>query len=1194
MLFSEKFRYIRGEIDFKPIRRMLKITFALIYFTGLHVSARSFSQVISLNVRNAPIKNVIKDIRRETGYTFFYPSGLIPKNERVTIQVRNASIDDVLKQCFYDLPFEYRIVDKTIVIREKKVITPEVVHPKKEIKVFEFPVKGKVLDENGLPLAGATIKEKGRQNATTTDGNGDFSINVTDEKSLLEISFIGYNTLEFPVSRTQDVKINLTRSKSAAEEVVIVGYGTQKKSTKTGSVDQINRAEIVNTPTTNLQNMLVGKVAGFTAIQRSGKPGAEQGAFYIRGLSTEVGSTSPLILVDDIEYDFAQFNAIDPNEVESVTVLKDAAATAIYGIKGANGAVLVTTRRGTSGRPRVTFKTQTALQFQVQPLKPLDSYESALLWNQAIANRNAYNVQNALPGGPAAVITPPKFSSADLDHYKNGTDPYGHPNIDWYNTLFKKSSLLTTNNVDVTGGGDRIKYFISLGMMHQNGGLKTFNPPSYYEKDNINNNYYFKRYNFRSNVDINATKNLTFKADISGNMQEQNEPAAVSNAFNEIMYAFGGVMPWSYAISNPDGSYGYTNNSLTGSIDGNANNIIARLALGGYDRNFVNQFNINLNGTQKLDALTKGLSLRTSLAYTNNTNLSRTMSRGAIPAFYYTPASGTTPENYLPRDPNIYRLAPLTLSGSQGAYLARTTFQTALNYSRSFKRHSTGGLLLYNRTSESFQTGVASTNMIPENFIGYTSRFNYSYADKYLLELSGAYNGTSRFEEKFGFFPAVSIGYNLAKENFFTNNIRFVNNLKFRASWGKAGSNSIGGQYAYLYFDAFGRFIAPAQVPVNSRYGYDVYNFGLTSNPSNGISEVKLGNKDISWQVEEKQNIGLDFSMFGDKLTGTVDYFNNTRSSILYVRQSVPSYYGLSPSILPPVNLGIVNNRGVDIEIRYRNNIGSLGYSVSGLYSMARNTILQWDEPPKRYPWLVRTGNSIGVEQLYIHEGFYSQSEADAARAEAISLQTNPNLKRSVAVPVGVIPIAGMLKYKDLNEDGIIDINDRAYSGNPNVPISTASMSLGLNYKGFSMNLLFQGAWNYNLRLNSNAADIFRTAFQPIHQNAWTPETASSASYPILLAPILPYSSAEQASTFWSMDTWYLRFRSFDIGYDVNPAFFKNLRASSARIFLNASNIFTWSNIRKRYQIDPEATNASSSTPYPQQRIVNAGLNVTF
>jgi TonB-linked SusC/RagA family outer membrane protein len=1052
-------------------------------------------------------------------------------------------------------------------------------------------IKGYIKDTEGNAMLGVNIVEKSKNKAVVSDVTGFFSITVSNSNASLVFSLIGYSTQTVKANNTATMQVVLVKSFTSGDDVMIIGYGTQKKSTKTGAIDQIKREEILRTPTTNLQNMLVGKLSGFTAIQRTGKPGAEEGRFYIRGISTEVGSTNPLILVDDIEYDFAQFNAIDPNEVESVTVLKDASATAIYGIKGANGAVLVTTRRGTGGKPRITFKTQTAWQFQVQPLKPLDSYESALLWNQALENRNTYNVHNALPGGAAAVITPPKFTQADLDHYKNGTDPYGHPNINWYETLFKKSSIMTTNNIDISGGGDKIKYFVSLGYLHQNGALRSFSPPSYYQKDDVNNNYYYKRYNFRSNLDIIASKTLTLKADLSGNLQEQNEPAAVSNAYNEIMYAFGGVMPWSYAITNPDGSYGYTNSGLTGSIDGNNNNIIARMALGGYSRNLTNQFNLNLNGTQKLDMLTKGLSLRTAIAYTNNSSLNRTMSRSAIPAFYYTPG---TPDVYLPRDPNIFRLSPLSLGGSQGGYLARTTFQTTLNYGRTFGRHNTGGLLLYNRTSESLQTGNAETNMIPENFIGYTARFNYGYDDKYLFEVSGAYNGTSRFLDKFGFFPAVSVGYNIAKENFFADNINVINTLKLRASWGKVGSNSIGNQFAYIYFDAFGRFIAPSTAPVLSQYGFNTYNFGLTSNPANGITETKLSNRDITWQVEDKKNFGIDLVAIKNKLAVTFDLFNNTRSQILYVRQSVPQFYGLTSSLLPPVNLGKVNNKGFDMEVRYNDKIGKLGYSVTAIYSKAKNKIIQWDEPPKRFDWLVRTGNSIGVEQLYIHDGFYTQAEADIARTEAITLQTNPNFKRTIGVPTGVIPIAGMIKYKDLNGDGVIDINDRSYTGNPNVPISTASMGMGFTYKRFSFNFLFQGAWDFNLRLNSNSADIFRAAFQPIHKDAWTPTNNVNPAYPILLSPILTYSSAEQGSTFWSINTWYLRLRSIDLGYDINKKFAKKVHAESARVFVNASNIYTWSNIRKRYQIDPEAANASSSTPYPQQRIVNVGVTVTF
>lgn len=569
------------------------------------------------------------------------------------------------------------------------------------------------------------------------------------------------------------------------DDVIVVGYGRQKKITKTAAISQIKGDEVRRVPSASLQNTLSGKVPGFFSVQRSGQPGADGADFYVRGISTFAeNSQQPYILVDDVEYSYAQFSRIDPNEVESITILKDAGSTAIYGIKGANGVILVTTRRGQTGRPKINFKSQVGFQVPVKPMKFLNAYETALLRNEALANEG-----RAL-----------QFTREDLDHFKNGTDPYRHPDIDWYDVLIRKYSLMTTNNVDLSGGNDKVKYFVSLGHLWQNGDIKDFKAPSIYKDDNLNNNYYFKRYNFRSNLDISATKSLNFKLDLSGNYEERNSPALGGWGVFYEMSHYEQLSPFAYNIYNPDGTYGFSNGSLIPKpAEGNANNIIGRIAMAGYNRVFGNQMNINLSGVQKLDAITRGLTLRVTTAFSNVNYSTRSLSRGnGFPSFGYNSVTNI----YTPRDPNLYRVAPLNLAYNGGTPIRTLTLQGALTYNRTFGRHNIGSLLLYN-----LNTQAAPASYIPSKLKGYTYRLTYNYKEKYLFEANGAYNGTDRFvtQNRYGFFPAVFAGYNIAEEGFFTKTLPFVDQLKFRGSWGIVGDDAVSAGSRYLYEEVYNR-----------------------------------------------------------------------------------------------------------------------------------------------------------------------------------------------------------------------------------------------------------------------------------------------------------------------------------------------------------------------------------------------------
>lgn len=1019
-------------------------------------------------------------------------------------------------------------------------------------------VQGVVYNSEGAPEAKVNVAVKNSKIGVSTDDQGRFILSNVPPKGILVISAVGFTTQELPIQGRTNFTINLQQSSQDMDQVVVVGYGTQRKVTKTGSISDIKGEEIRRTPSASIQNTLSGRLPGFFSVQRSGRPGADGADFFIRGVSTFAeNSQQPYILVDDIEFSYSQFSRIDPNEVESITVLKDAATTAIYGIKGANGVILVTTRRGKNGKPKIGFRSQTGFQVPVKPMKFLNSYDAAVLTNQALAN-----------DGLA-----PRFSQDDLNKFKDGSSPYTHPDVNWYDEIIKKYTLMSTNNLDISGGAGRVKYFVSLGYLWQNGITKSFTPPAQYKDDNINKDYYYKRYNFRSNLDITATNTLNFKLDVSGNAEERNQPSVAGAGIFYDLAHYEELPPFAYPMYNPDGSYGFNGNpNVAVSPEFKSNNVIGRLALGGYNRDFGNQLNINLSGVQKLDVLTKGLSFRVTTAYTSINMSNRTLSRGnAFPSFAYNPNTNV----YTPRtvDGAInFRVAPLSLSYSAGSPVKRITSQAALNYTRSFGDHNVGGLLLYNRSSESFSTGDRNTNYIPSNLIGFTYRATYNYKQKYMFELNGANNGTNRFvtQKRYGFFPAVSVGYNIAEENFFKKSLSFIDLFKLRGSWGIVGDDGVSAGSRYLYEEVYNRTAGIAF-------------FGESPNSMAGISEGFLGNNDVTWQKERKMNVGADFSFFDKHFSGSVDVFDNYRFDILRARQTVPLLFGINTSNIPPVNLGKVSNKGFEIELNYRGRIRQMEINIRGTYSYAKNKILEIDEPPAKYPWMQQTGTSIGTSRMFIWDGFY-QDSADIANS---------------AKPSGVIK-PGYLKYRDLNGDKLIDDFDKAYMGNPNIPNTNIGLNLGFNYKGFSLNALFQAATGYNFHVGWRLVNPFKANLQPLHQQYWTPGKGNDAAFPLITTTfngtyMSPSTNATNLSTFWSMKAHYIRFRSLEIGYSLPKKWIDKLGMEDFRLVASGFNLYTWSNVFKKYFYDPETiANVGDVNygTYPQQRIYNLGVNI--
>lgn len=997
-------------------------------------------------------------------------------------------------------------------------------------------IKGIVKDMSG-PVPGATVIEKGMPtNGAITNAKGLFSITLKGNSHTLIFRSVGYLEQERSTEEGSWLEVILQSKSMGLDEVQVIGYGTVKRITNTGAVSSIKGEKIRRIPTASVQNTLQGKLPGFFSQQRSGQPGKDASDFYIRGVSSlNPAGNRPLIIVDGIQYTYEQLSQINVNEIESISILKDASTTALYGIKGANGVLVVTTRRGELGKPKVNVRVETGLQTPVHVPQFLNAYQTAMLRNEALSNDGL----------------PPQFSQQDLDLFKNHEDPYGHPDVNWYDVAFRSFTQQANTNIDISGGTKTVKYFISGGYLWQNGLLNDFtNKHSPY-----NSNYYYRRYNFRTNLDVQATQNLSLRLDLTGRFGVINQPAAQlyighDNNIINFLYNYNNITPFAAPILNPDGSYAYaygtTNSGPT---------VNALLGTKGYERTRRTDFNILFGGTEKLDFILPGLAFKAQVAYASTGDAARTLWRpGDPPTFHYNPKDGS----YTVNSDHRYRLDGFVLSPGNNLFNSTVNWQAFLTYDKTFGSHHVSALLLYNKDSRTYSAEV------PVHTTGYSTRISYDFKKRYLLDFDMAYNGSDRFSagHRFGWFPAVSAGWNISEEPFFKDRFPVFTLFKLRASYGLVGSDAILGN-RYLYDQVY-----------NRSAGYSFGTSAASSYNTTGIREGSLGNDNITWEKGKKADVGVDINMFKGKLSLTIDYFNDLRYDQLISRGAVSGILGVG---VPPANLGKVRNKGYDGEVIWKDNIGRVQYTIDYVFSHAKNKILYMDEPAPRYPWLAATGHPIGQSFGYTWIGFYENDE-DVARS------AKPDLP-------GIQP--GDLKYKDLNGDGIIDENDKSAIGFPNLPNTTMGLTLGIAYKGFYATTLFQTSFNYSFRIVGTGIEPFQSQLQPIHLKRWTPETADKAKFPRLttLSSTIN-SSAAFPSSFWLINARYLRLKTLEIGYQL-PSRWLPLKLTNVRLYLSAYNLFTWTNF-DLYQQDAEVNSGSVGDNYPNMRVLNVGVGITF
>lgn len=998
------------------------------------------------------------------------------------------------------------------------------------VSAQDLVVKGIVLDKNnGEPLIGATVLVKGTTIGVVTDLDGNFSLKVPAKDVQLSISYIGFEAQTVTPVFGKKMKIELgTDAAVALDEVVVVAFGTQKKESMVGSISTVKSKTLTTVPASNLTQSLAGKASGVTIVQSSGEIGRDEADIYIRGKATFANeNTKPLIVVDGIiRESFAQ---IDPNEIESINILKDASATAVYGVKGANGVIIVTTKRGVVGKPEVSITSQVAVNVPIRLYKPLDAYRSALLRNEMLNN-----------GGQQA-----EYSATDLMKYRTKVSPYTHPDVDWMDEIMKSGSIQQQYNVNVRGGTKSMRYFVSGGFFNQN---------SPFKGDNITN---FNRYNFRSNLDFDITKDLSASINIGARIEDRHYPTSMQYSSWDIYHAAIANSGRKYPAFNMDGSYGG---------DKDYSNIHALIRDSGEFKENRNVLEAGLNLTYKLSWLLPGLAIRGQVAYDDDSKHGKIYRKEVATYQYLYPT-----DTYIMHGEN----RPLRWDWQYVDNFRKIYLEGGLTYEHDFRKHNVSALILFNRLSHGYNVDLPYASQ------GMVGRFVYGYDTRYLAEVNFGYNGSENFAKgkRYGLFPSFALGWVISNEPFYkkSNISKIMNSLKIRGSLGWVGNDRVWAYDPVANTSTEARFIYLQQYEyVDTSNTDNSYIFGIGDNRVQGIRQGRVANKDVSWETSRKLNIGLEAGLFNNALTFNIDYFHERRSDILTQVQTMPSYVG---TVFSPANIGIVQNQGVELEVNHSRFIGpDFSYSIKGNMSFARNKVIDMGTPLGVLLYQRPEGYPIDTPLKLITLGYFQDYDDIERSPSQLALEGNTEVH------------PGDLKYKDINGDGVIDRADFIRTGYPLVPEIQYGINLSLSYKGFDVGVLFQGSTHVSFDKNWEAMWAFSNGDNVYdkHWSYWTPEMGdANAKYTQMYGK---YQNNEAGADYTLSDGSYIRLKNLDIGYTLPKKITEKAFIKTIRIYFSALNLATWA---KEPYLDPDNRDNRAAN-MPPMKAYNFGLNINF
>ena len=1129
----------------------LFLCFLLLGIDYSFASYNNYSQfkTLSVSMSNSTLREVLKTIEKSSQFVFFYLDDAVNLERKVSIDSKNKNIEEILSELFEGTSCTYRISDRQIFISGKAPASTEQQQNKRKIS-------GRVTDIKGEPLIGVNVTVDGDANGSITNMDGLYEIFVTKKSVVLKFTYIGFKTSEIRTNASTNIyDVTLEEQVNELEETVIVGYGTQRKISNIGAQSSM-KMEDIKTPSASLTTTLAGRLAGVVAVQRTGEPGKDAADIWIRGISTP-NTSSPLVLVDGVE---RSFNDIDPEDIESLTTLKDASATAVYGVRGANGVILIKTKPGKVGKPTVSA----------------DYYESFTRFTKMVDLADGITYMNAANEAMRNDGIATKYTEDQIRNTIAGKDPYLYPNVDWLKEIFNDWGHNRRVNVNVRGGSEKVAYYASVSYFNETGMTVTDK-----NIDTYDSKMKYSRYNFTTNLNIDVTPTTKVEIGAQGYLGEGNYPAISSaDLYNAAMSISPVEYPKMFFVNGEAFVPGTSTNN-------NFNNPYSQATRRGYDNLTKNQIYSNLRVTQDLDMLTKGLKLTAMYAFDVYNEIHVHQDR-AESTYNFLDTSVPYDMNGQPILQRIYEGSNVLSYKQETSGNKKTYLEASLNYDRTFNDdHRVSALFLFNQQSKLLYPKGTLEDAIPYRMMGIAGRATYSWKDRYFAEFNIGYNGAENFSPKhrFGTFPAFGVGWVVSNEKFWQPLSKAVSFLKIRYTDGKVGNSEVSDR-RFMYLD---------QMKENGDYGYK---FGPNGTKWSGYETVNMA-VDLIWEESRKQDLGIDLKLFNDDLSIVFDLFKERRENILLKREhSIPSFLGYNTSA-PYGNIGIIENKGFDGTIEYNKRINKdWVIALRGNVTFNKDKWIQGELPEQKYEWMNQYGHNINGVKGYVAEGLFTQTEIDdMARWESLSDANKAITPKPFASQFGTVK-AGDIKYKDLNNDGQIDAYDQTYISRGDVPTTVYGFGFTVGWKDLSVGMMFQGVAGAERVLNGSSVNPFNGGGGSgnLYSNIgdrWTEENPDQNAF----YPRLSYGSETtsninnfQKSTWWVRNMNFLRLKTLQISYNLPKPGVNKGHLKNAAVYVMGTNLFTLS----RFKLwDPEL-NTDNGASYPNTTSYSVGINFTF
>ncbi|WP_045027519.1 TonB-dependent receptor [Draconibacterium sediminis] len=1129
------------------------LTFFLFVFV-IQTNASVYSQnaKLSLKVKDTSMEDVLKLFEEQSDFSFIYRSDLFQNEEKIDLNVKNIRIEDFLKDYVVPNGYTYEVVNQTVIIKEET--KPDKPNETKSEKQDDKKVTGKVSDNDGAPLPGVTITVLGETRGVITDIDGKFEISNIEPTDKLVFSFIGMADQIIEVNNRTNVNVILQQKTEELEDVTVVAFGKQKKESVLASITTVKPSEL-KVPSSNLTTALAGRMSGIISYQRSGEPGADNAEFFIRGVTTFGYKKDPLILIDGVELSSSDLARMQPDDIASFSIMKDATATALYGARGANGVILVTTKEGKEGKANVSIRFENSFSSPTQDIKFADPVTYMRLHNEAIKTRD-----------PLGILL---YSKSKIDNTEKGENPLIYPANDWHDMLFKDQTVNQRLNFNVSGGGKVARYYLAGTASQDNGVLKVD------DRNNFNSNIDLKRYLLRSNINIDITKTTEAVVRLHATFDDYTGPIDGGTAlYNKVMRSNPALFPAYYPL---DENTKYTQHIMFGNHgSGNYINPYAEMVKGYRDETtsmMLAQFELK----QDLNFITEGLSARflSSVNRYSNFNVSRFYN----PFYYQAGGYNRLEETYTL---NLLNETEGTeyLNYNEGSknITSNSYFEAATDYNRTFNKHGVSALLVFTRREQQIANAGDLQRSLPYRNIGLSGRFTYSYDSRYYTEFNFGYNGSERFaeNERFGFFPSAGIGWNISNEIFWSGLKKTISQLKFKATYGLVGNDAIGSANDRFFY------LSSVNLSNGGRGMYFGRNWGEFQS---GVSIGRYANDQITWEIAKKGNVGIELELF-EKLMINADWFKEERSNMLMSRASIPATMGLQSSVR--ANVGIGESEGFDMSLDYNHSFNNdLWLTARANFTYSTNKWTQYEEPDYA---------SVGLSYLSaIGHNFNQQWGLVAERL----FVDEDEIYNSPVQNFGEYK-AGDIKYYDVNNDGQVNDLDKVPIGYPTIPEIVYGFGVSTGYNGFDLSVFFQGSARSSFWIDPQNTAPFvdvdgdggiisnNALLQVWADNYWSEEQRNiTASWPRLSTTVIQNNT--QRSTWFMRDGSFLRLKSAEFGYTLPKSLTKRANIEQLRLYVSGTNLLTFSKFKLW---DPEM--AGNGLGYPVQRVVNLGIQLSF